>query len=222
MLRMVAAKLKDVSTLRRLLFATVHIPRDLPNFWGVVVEFATFGEVDRSRLGEDEARMLVENMEEFESRAFATDKVLLQELVGFKPSKGRAFGLVLISPESSCVNCGGKLILRKDRPASLVLYDDNIGAVPASHFHKYCSNHTCSVTQYYGYYTTGGNDLRVIYNANWSSLPYFVASRETVFSTSLLERLDSEVMIGQISYQQRANIFNDVHRCCKLSKESTR
>jgi len=66
--------------------------------------------------------MLVENMEEFESRAFATDKGLLQGLVGFKPTKGRAFGLVFISPESSCVNCGGKLILRKDRPASLVSY----------------------------------------------------------------------------------------------------
>lgn len=222
MLRVVAAQLKDVAILRRLLFAVMHIPRGLPNFWGMVVEFATFGKVDHSSLGEDEVKMLVENLEVFESNAFATDRSLLKELLEFKPSRGRAFGIVLISDKTSCVNCGGKLILRKDRPASLVLYDDSFGAVPASHFHKYCSNHTCSVTQYYGYYTTGGCDLQVFYNADWSSLPYFVASRETAFSTLLLQRLDSEIVIGQLSYQQRANIFNDVHKCFKLSEGSAR
>ena len=110
--------------------------------------------------------MLVENLEVFESNAFATDRSLLKELLEFKPSRGRAFGIVLISDKTSCVNCGGKLILRKDQPASLVLYDDSFGAVPASHFHKYCSNHTCSVTQYYGYYTTGGCDLQVFLSHN--------------------------------------------------------
>ena len=129
MLRFVAAQLKDVAILRRLLFAVMHIPRDLPNFWGMVVEFATFGKVDHSSLGEYEVKMLVENLEVFESNAFATDRSLLKELIEFKSSRGRAFGIVLISDKTSCVNCGGKLLLRKDRPASLVLYDDSFNLV---------------------------------------------------------------------------------------------
>jgi len=37
--------------LRGLLFAAVHIPRDLPIFWGVVVEFAAFGKLTVVVLG---------------------------------------------------------------------------------------------------------------------------------------------------------------------------
>jgi hypothetical protein len=41
MLGTVSKYIKDVSVLRRLLFAVVHLPSDLPNLWGVAVEFVT-------------------------------------------------------------------------------------------------------------------------------------------------------------------------------------
>lgn len=41
MLGAISKYISDVSVLRRLLFAVVHLPKDLPNFWGVAVEFAT-------------------------------------------------------------------------------------------------------------------------------------------------------------------------------------
>lgn len=103
MLRIVTAQLKDVAILQRLLFTMMHITHDLPNFWGMVVEFATFEKVDHSSLGEDEVKMLVENLGVFESNALATDRSLLKELIQFKPSRGRAFGIVLISDKTSCV-----------------------------------------------------------------------------------------------------------------------
>ena len=49
------------------------------------------------------------------------------------------------------------------------------------------------------------------YDKNWFTLPYFLSTRETAFSTDMLRRLDKEILIGQISYKQRADIFNEVH-----------
>ena len=43
MLEAVSKYIKNVSVLRRLLFAVVHLPSSTPNFWGVAVEFATKG-----------------------------------------------------------------------------------------------------------------------------------------------------------------------------------
>ena len=213
MFRILSEHLKDVSVLRRLLFAATHLPREVPNHLGVAVEFATCGKVERNCITEDLARVIVENIECFDSTAFATDDHLLKQLIAFKPSNSRPLGIVLISPEESCTLCGEKLSLRKDRPALLVIYDDHLGAVAGSHFHKYCSSRTCTLTQYYGYYTVGGDSSRVLYNSGWKCLLYFVSSRETAFSMSMLQRLDSEVLIGQLSYKQRADIFNDVHSC---------
>ena len=49
------------------------------------------------------------------------------------------------------------------------------------------------------------------YDEDWSTLPYFMSTRETAFSMDMLHRLDKEILIGQISYKQRAEIYNDVH-----------
>ena len=70
----------------------------------------------------------------------------------------------------------------------------------------------CSFTQYYGYYTKGGlQACHEIYNEDWESLPYFVSTKETAFSMDLLKRLDAEIVIGHLSYTQRADIYNHVH-----------
>ena len=42
MLGVLAKYFQDVSILRRLLFAVVFLNPELPLFWGVVVEFATY------------------------------------------------------------------------------------------------------------------------------------------------------------------------------------
>ena len=39
-----------------------------------------------------------------------------------------------------------------------------------------------------------------------------MSSKETTFSMDLLKRLDSEIVIGQVSYMKRADIYNDVHK----------
>ena len=43
---------------------------------------------------------------------------------------------------------------------------------------------------------------------DFKSLPYFVSTRETTFETTLLQQLDAEVLIGQLSYKQRSEIYD--------------
>ena len=211
MLEVVARHLKDVSVLRRLLFAASNLSNEVPNFWGIVVEFATRGKVHRNRIDQDTAAALVENIHEFDERAFESDTILTQQLVTWTPtSTGKPLGLVLITSEKTCAVCGKTPSIRRDRPASITIYDDSLGRVPGSHFHKICSSKTCDVTQYYGYYTTRGQSF---FNYNWKSLQYFVSSSLTAFSVSMLKRMDIEIVIGQLSYKQIADIFNHVHSC---------
>ena len=40
------------------------------------------------------------------------------------------------------------------------------------------------------------------------SLPYFVSTQETGFEMSMLKRFDLELLIGQLSYKQKADIYN--------------
>ena len=216
MLALVAKHLKDVSVLRRLLFAATYFPREMPNVWGVAVEFATCGKVDRNSVDADTAAALIDNVYSFDEKAFDTDEVLRKELLTWSPNsastkRGKPLGVVLISPETQCVLCAQPLSLRRDRPTSVVLYGNLSGPVPGTHYHKICSNKVCTLTQYYGYYTSGGETSQVFFNANWNYLPWFMSSSLTCFSMDFLRRVDSEVLIGQLSYKQIADIFNHLY-----------
>ena len=63
MLCMLAEHLKDVSVLRRLAFATSHLPHDIPNHIGIAVEFATYGNIERNRISAETAKAIIENIE---------------------------------------------------------------------------------------------------------------------------------------------------------------
>ena len=51
----------------------------------------------------------------------------------------------------------------------------------------------------------------IFLNSDWHTLPYFVTSCETAFAMEFLRQLDMEILIGQLSFKQRAEIFNSVH-----------
>ena len=52
----------------------------------------------------------------------------------------------------------------------------------------------------------------IVFNQDWASLPYFMCSRETSFSMSLLQQFNAEILIGQISFKQCADIYNFLHQ----------
>ena len=154
--------------------------------------------------------MLLENLQELNCVAFKTDTQLLKELVEFPLSNNKPIGLVLISDHKNCLSCNAKLLIRRDRPATVIVYTDSMGSVIGSHFHKYCSNINCHFVQYYGYNSSGESN-KVYYNQKWKSLPYFVSSRETVFSLSLLNCFNAEILLGQMSFKQCADVYNHIN-----------
>ena len=159
--------IKDASTLRRMLFAAAYLAPKTPNFWGIVVEFATLGMTNRTSINTEQARILMENLKSLDEQ------------------------------------------VRSDKPSSVVVYDESLGTLPATNFHKYCSKRSMLYTQFYEYYTC--SDSNTYYNDDSTELDYFMSTRETAFSRSLLKCLDAEILIGQLSYKQRAEIYNAIH-----------
>ncbi len=198
--------IKDVSILRRLIFAVAQLPKDLPNLWDVAVGFATHGK--QSALTAEQAKVLVENMQELDAQAFSSDEDLRRQLIGFQVPRSKPLGILLVSSNEKCLLCASKLQLRRDRSALIVIYDDIMGTVPGSHFHKYCSSRACGFVQYYGYYTTGLASSEVVFNKDWNDLPFFVSSRETAFSMRLLHRFNAQIVMGQLSFKQCADVYN--------------
>ena len=84
MLGSIAKYVKDVSVLRRLLFAVAYLPPDLPNIWGVAVEFATRGKESRNSISADQAQLFSDNLRTLDVAAFETDDSVLSELIAFK------------------------------------------------------------------------------------------------------------------------------------------
>ena len=101
-----------------------------------------------------------------------------------------------------------------------------MGTIPGSHFNKYCSNRRCSFTQYYGYYTQGLREdsaapSEAHFNDDWESNAYFVSSRETAFSMKLIHRFHSQILHGQQSFKQCADVYNHLHNVLHLSSSAT-
>ena len=141
---------------------------------------------------------------------FASDDELVQEICHCNDEL--QLGVVLISPRDACLACGGKLYIRAQHSSSVVIYDDCFGTMAATHYVKYCRRQSCSLQQYYGFYMQGSVS-EVHYNEDWHTLPHFMSSRETAITMDFLRRFDKEILIGQISYKQRADIYNEVHGC---------
>ena len=115
----------------------------------------------------------------------------------------------LVPKQTNCLLCNSKLLLRKDRPSRVTLYTNSLGTVPGTHYHKYCSTKRCKFVQYYGYWKSGVDC--VVYDNDWMSLMYFISSQESGFELSMLKNFDTELLIDQISYKQKADIYNIIN-----------
>ena len=52
-------------------------------------------------------------------------------------------------------------------------------------------------------------------------MPYFISSQETGFEMELLKHFDIELLIGQIAYKQKADIYNVVKGYDTVQKRSS-
>lgn len=211
MFSVVASSIKDVSVLRRLEFAGSFLPRGMPAYPETLAAFSVTKNESRNSLTPEQALLMVDNLKVVDKEVFKSDEELTKEIVLMKkPGSDAYLGVVLLSSKDRCQSCGAKLHIRGDRGSKVTVYDDRFGTLPGTHYVKYCRKGSCSFQQHYGYFTRG-NSKEVKYDEDWSSAPYFMSTRETAISMDLLHRLDTEILVGQISYKQRADIYNDVH-----------
>ena len=137
----------------------------------------------------------MENLRTLDAKAFSTDQKLLQELTQMPVSSrgNKPLGLILLSNKEVCALCGSKLLVRSDKPSTVIAYDNNLGTIPATHFHKYCSKRACPCTQFYGYYTCADSDT--YYNEDCAELPYFMATLRTILKCNTEK--DKQVRLNQ-------------------------
>ena len=70
-------------------------------------------------------------------------------------------------------------------------------------------------------YHTKGDEHGCYYDDDWAELTYFVSSQESAFEIAMLQKFDAELLIGQISYKQKADIFNLVNQDGVPKKQCT-
>ena len=211
MLSLLNGTVKDPSVFRRLEFAATFYPKSMPKYWERLAPFSVKGGEGINSISPEQTQQIIENIQVLDCGALATDTDLMKDIiVGETIGRSSLLGIVLILDRQSCPKCQSKLYFRADRTANVIVYDDNLGTMPGTHYTKYCQRPGCCFQQHYGY-NTHGKTNEVVYGADWSTLPYFLSTRETAFSMDFLSRLDSEILIGQLSYKQKADIYNDVH-----------
>ena len=77
------------------------------------------------------------------------------------------------------------------------------------------------LTQFYGY-SKEGDKPGVRYDDDLKSHTYFISSQETAFELAMLQKFDAELFIGQISYKQKADIYNVYNGYDTAKKERER
>ena len=187
----------EVSQLRRILLASKLLPKDTPTYWNIVTNFAFKGESIKPKC--DEVRLLIDNIQVLDNGSLEFDDKIQKELIYQEGFQGHQLGIVLIS-NTSCKLCGGDLLVRADRPSFVTGYTNSYGTIPITHFRKYCNKRGCSFSQHYGFHTHGED---IEYDHDWQALPYFMCTHKTAFEMKMLE----ELLIGQVSYNQRCDIL---------------
>lgn len=194
------------------MFAATTLPKETPKLWEIVAAFAKKDALTESGLTPEKAKTLFENLQYMDADSLHPDEQLLIELHSF-------VGIVLISPSRTCKLCGSSLMVKADRPSRVTVYTDTMGTTEGTHYRKICKKYKsgCPFVQHYGHYSTGGTNI--YFSEDWESLPYFISTRETAVQMSLLQQLDAEILIGQLSYKQRAEIYNYKHGHNKATKK---
>ena len=204
--------LKNLTTLtnsvgfgRKLSFVAPRIPDSTPNKWEIVREFVSKDQPQLTATPET-LKTLCENIAYFEEDFFECDEQLQKELDSLSSVFGISLNEILISEKVYCQLCGSPLRVKADRPSRVVLYSTDRGTIVGSHYHKICKRGSCNLVQHYGYYSKGSKSIHLDYD--WKEHKWLLSTRETGFDMKFLHNFDAELLIGQVSYHQKADIYN--------------
>lgn len=74
---MFPTEFQDLAVLRRLIFASVYLPRAMPDYWSIVTKFVSNNGDKKQVLPVESVKLAIENLEFINKRAFITDKELI-------------------------------------------------------------------------------------------------------------------------------------------------
>ena len=114
----------DLGLVRTIVFASVYLPKDTPDYWSKVTVFVTNKEGSQDILPST-VKTMVENLQLLNDRVFSTDAQMMAEIHDISPhGRGNPLGIVLVSCHMECHECGGRLLVRGDRASRLVVYTE--------------------------------------------------------------------------------------------------
>ena len=104
----------------------------------------------------------------------------------------------------------------------MTVYTDDMGTVNATRFRKYCQNSRkqCHFTQYYGYHKNGDSG-NIIFDQDWDQHQYLISTFKMAFSLSFLERFEAELLLGQVSFNQKSAIYNFYNKYEHVTKKTS-
>ena len=60
-----------------------QLPQDMPNKWGIAVEFATQGKKGQNQITAEQVKVFMENMYVLDTTAFQNDNIILKNLLNY-------------------------------------------------------------------------------------------------------------------------------------------
>lgn len=151
----------NLSVITRGIFYITHIPRAFPDFGKNLFEFATNGKPDsvaHDTVNADSFLALTSNVSSLYNLKCETD--LWKELHHASLEQGKCgLGAVLLSKKTKCRLCGKDLKVKPSRVVNVIIYHETRGTFLGCRLPKLCSSCSCNLTQHYGYYTLGEENI---------------------------------------------------------------
>lgn len=201
----------DLSVIWRALYFVKNIPRTLPEFANRLYQFATNGNQEglEKDMTSEQLTAMTGNLLSF--YGVKNEETLWTELHGSSLKEGKyGLGVVLISEKESCRLCGKVLAAKFAKAVNVVVYHEGRGTFMGCRVPKVCCNKSCKLIQHYGYYTFQDNKF---YDDDWEKQEYFLSTGKTAFHMNLLLKFEVEILIGKLSFKEKADIYNEVHGC---------
>ena len=211
---------KDFSVIWTALYFVKNIPRTLPDFANRLYKFATNGNeewLDRNMTSEQLTAMTGNLLSFYIAK---NEETLWAELHGSSLKDGKyGLGVVLISEKESRHSCGNVLVAKFTKAVNVIVYHKACGTFMGCRVPKVCHNKYCQMIQHYGYYTVEANKF---YDEDWEKQEYFLSKGKMAFDMKLLHKFEVEVLIGKLSFKEKADIYNEVHGCERDHYESSK
>ena len=202
--------ISEYSAITRGLYYFNHIPSAFPDFGKRLFDFATNGNkhaVARETVNEESFLALSSNLVSLYNLTGKDD--MWNDVHDASLEEGKfGLGVVLISMKTTCRLCSKELRPKTSRVVNVIVYHESRGSFMGCRIPKVCSNRSCKLIQHYGYYSIRESRF---YNEDWQANNYLLSSGKTAFDMQLLRKFEVEILIGKLSFKEKADIYNEVN-----------